>query len=577
MAHISEEILLNAQMKMAIDGYLPSIIVTFSTSWLLYFFLSHYSRYQHYINLWLTMQMLLCLIWLVLYIRYRNDFSPIKAYWANWIEVPLNLFSGLGWGVTWILFVDPQNLNTIVLPNVITSSALFIFVISTPLHRRATNVALISCMFPVILSTLLFENPIFRWLSVGGVILLMSVYFFSLELQELYLRMLLQIEEKKELVDALQREKQQVEEIAQEKSRFLAATSHDLRQPIQAMKLFETVLMPLLTEPRQKEVLTKIGESNQSLINLLEPLLELSKLDSGMLKLNPQWFYVDDIFYQLQQQYADLAAKKHIQLHCVNTSQQLFVDPKQLERILSNLISNAIKYMNRSGKIVLGVRRKKNGLQLDILDNGIGVPDSEQHKIFQAFYQVNNPERHYKKGIGLGLSIVKRTVELMNGHLKFRSTWGKGCHFSIYFAVPEIKSDLSMKETSFDLEETPFHLKANILIVEDDERVVEALVALFENWGLQTQTAYDVETALQTLTHFTPDLILFDYQLRHDQTGLEMLESVQQQLGFSIPALLLTGSSLEEHTRVFETLDCPVLYKPVQPEQLKAIFLKLLA
>jgi len=577
MAHISEEILLNAQMKMAIDGYLPSIIVTFSTSWLLYFFLSHYSNYQYYINLWLIMQMLLCVIWLVLYIRYRNDFSPIKAYWANWIEVPLNLFSGLGWGLIWILFVDPQNLNTIVLPNVVTSSALFIFVISTPLHRRATNVALIACMFPVILSTLLFENPIFRWLSMGGVILLVSVYFFSLELHQLYLRMLLQIEEKKELVDALQHEKQQVEEIAQEKARFLAATSHDLRQPIQAMKLFETVLMPLLTEPRQKELLSKIGESNQSLINLLEPLLELSKLDSGMLKLNPEWIYVDDIFYRLQQQYTDLADKKQIELRCVNTSQRLFVDPKQLERILSNLVSNAIKYMNRSGKIVLGVRRKKNGLQIDVLDNGIGVPDSEQSKIFQAFYQVNNPERHYKKGIGLGLSIVKRTVELMNGHLKFRSTWGKGCCFSIYFAVPEINGDLSIKKMSCDLEETPFHLKANILIVEDDERVVEALVALFENWGLQTQTAYDIETALQTLTHFTPDLILFDYQLRYDQTGLEMLKSVQQQLGFSIPALVLTGSSFEEHRRVFETLDCPVLYKPVQPEQLKATLLKLLA
>jgi len=196
----------------------------------------------------------------------------------------------------------------------------------------------------------------------------------------------------------------------------------------------------------------------------------------------------------------------------------------------SNTTICIISASSESEHIQLGVRRKKAGLQLDIFDNGIGVPKSEQSKIFQAFYQVDNPERYYKKGIGLGLSIVKRTVEFMKGQLTFRSKFGKGCHFSIYFSVTQPKNEVPVKETVGNLEETPFHLKANILIVEDDEWVVETLVALFKQWGLETQTAYDIETALQTLTQFTPDLILFDYQLRHNQTGLEMLEQVQQHL-----------------------------------------------
>ncbi|MEZ5673484.1 MAG: histidine kinase dimerization/phospho-acceptor domain-containing protein [Thiotrichaceae bacterium] len=310
MSQISEEILLNAQMRMAIEGYLPSTILTFFTTFLLYFFLAQYTTADKiYIELWLLMQLTLCATWLFLYLRYHKNYEPIKTIWARWLEIPLNIGSGLGWGLIWVLFIDPDNLHTIILLNIVTSSALFVYVISTPLHPAATNSGLFACILPVIVKSYSMGGVLFTAISIGGIILGVSVYLFGVELHRLHLRNLLQLEENKQLVAELQIEKQQVEEISQEKTRFLAAASHDLRQPIQALKLFETILRPLLTEPRQREILSKMGETNQSLLNLLDPLLELSKLDAGAVKLHPEWLYLDDLLYHIQQQYSDLAEK----------------------------------------------------------------------------------------------------------------------------------------------------------------------------------------------------------------------------------------------------------------------------
>ncbi|MEY3219628.1 MAG: hypothetical protein RIT27_985 [Pseudomonadota bacterium] len=580
MTHINEESLLKAQMEMAIDGYLPSIIITLPTSWLLYFFLGHYSTVQpHYMIAWLTMQMLLCIIWLVLYLRYRHNFESIKSYWANWIKVPLNLFSGLGWGSIWILFVDPQNLITIVLPNVITSSALFIYVISTPLHQRATNTALIACVFPAIMTAYFFTNPIFKWLALGGIILLVSVYFFGLKLHELYLKMLLQIEEKRELVEALQREKQQVEQLALEKSHFLAATSHDLRQPTQAIKLFESVLMPLLNDPKHKEILSKIAQSNQSLIDLLNPLLELSKLESGSLQFHSKLIYIDDLFFLLQQQYTDLAARNKITLRCVSTSQQLLIDAKQLERILRNLIFNAIKHMKRSGKIVVGVRHKTAGLQIEVWDNGVGIPHTELEKIFQPFYQIDNPERHYRKGYGLGLSIVKQLVETMGGTLTVRSHINRGSCFAVYFPISsQVSEKLSPPEMTDKIAESDnFSKNYNVLVIEDDERIVESLTALLESWGLQVKTAHNYATALQILQDYSPHIIILDYQLPQEKSGLVVLERLRPNLIQNLPVVLLTGTTDQKSLAMFEALDFPILYKPIAPLKLKATLMQLLS
>lgn len=581
MLQISEETLLNEKMRMAISGYPSAAMITSSTSLLLYFFLTpHSATDKIYIQLWFIMQMILCGIWLLLYFRYSKNYDPIKTIWEHWLEIPLNVISGLGWGLTWVLFINPDNLHTVILLNIVTSSALFVYVVSTPLHPAATNTGLLACTLPIILESHSIGGTLFTSIGIGAMILGTSVYLFGVELQKLYLRNLLQLQENQGLVTALRVEKQQVEEINQEKTRFLAAASHDLRQPIQALKLFETILRPLLTEPRQREILGKMGETNQSLLNLLDPLLELSKLDAGVIKLYPEWIYLDDLLYRIQQQYTDLAIKNKIQLRCSSTAQQIFADPRQLERILSNLVINAIKHMKRPGKILVGVRRQGISWRIEVWDNGQGVAEAEQHKIFQAFYQVNNPERHHSKGVGLGLTIVKRLADLMGCRLTFRSIFGKGCRFSLYFPPTTQFATLTTPATDTSQnslsDETYFGVKYKVLIIEDDERIAEPLIALLSSWGLAAQAAHSIETAMQTIAHFLPDLVILDYQLRDNQTGLAVLEQVRQRLGYVMPALLLTGTTAEEYTQIFETLPFPVLYKPVEPERLKAMIIQLL-
>ncbi|MEZ5673483.1 MAG: ATP-binding protein [Thiotrichaceae bacterium] len=229
-----------------------------------------------------------------------------------------------------------------------------------------------------------------------------------------------------------------------------------------------------------------------------------------------------------------------------------------------------------SGKILIGVRRQQTGVRLEVWDNGQGVPETEQHKIFKAFYQVNNPERHHSKGVGLGLTIVKRLADLMECQLTFRTTFGHGCCFSLH--IPSTtQPPISVFDTLENLPaETHFDVKYNILIIEDDERIVEPLIVLLSNWGLAAQAAYNIETAMQTVAHFSPDLVILDYQLRDNQTGLEVLEQVRQRLGYALPAILLTGTMDEEYTQIFKTLPFPVLYKPVEPERLKTTMMQLL-
>ncbi|OUD12300.1 hybrid sensor histidine kinase/response regulator [Thioflexithrix psekupsensis] len=523
------------------------------------------------------MQSLLCVIWFILYIRYHHNYASIAEKWL-WIEILLNALSGLGWGLCWVLFINPDSLGSVILLNAMISGVLTAYAIATPLHKLATATCMSFCIFPIVIKSLFFmTNPVFYWLGMASLLLLIFAYMFSLKLHDLYLKMLLQVEENIGLVNELQKEKQQLEQLNIEKTRFLAAASHDLRQPIQAMKLFIDILASLLTQTPQKEILSKIEESSQSLSGLLEPLLDISRLDSGTIKPQPQWIYIDDLFYHIEQQYNGFAAKNQITLRCVSTSQQAFIDSAQLERILSNLVDNAIKHMKRKGKIVLGLRKQKHGFRIEVWDNGQGVPEAEHEKIFYEFYQVDNPERNRNKGIGLGLSIVKRLTKLMGGQLTFRSVLGKGCYFSLYFPLIEGEKTI-VQETKIIplLDETIALPQANVLIIEDDNHVIEALIRLLEHWGLNTRHAYNAETALSTLDTFSPDLILTDYQLQQGETGLAIIKLVEHHLNRPIPSLIITGNTSEDTVKFLQTLPIPVFYKPIAAGKLKLALYQLL-
>ena len=581
MQQLSKATLLKEQMKASMGNYFNAAMLILLVSLLFYVALYQFqTTNKTYLDLWLLGQVLLCLMLIGVYFHYHHRLDEIKAFWRNWIEIPSKIIAGLSWGLAWVLFIDPNDLSSTIFLNTYITGMLAVCAIATPLDQRATNTCIFSCALPVIIKAILIGTFLFIWIALTASLLTIALYIFSTKLNKLYLRMLLQDEKNSDLIDALKIEKQTVEKISQEKTRFLAAASHDLRQPIQAINLFENILASRLTQDNQKDILLKIKQSNQNLSDLLEPLLDISKLDSGVVKTKPEMIYIDDLFYRIEQQYKQLAKQNNIDLRCVSTGQQAFVDGKQLARILNNLVVNSIKHMNRKGKIVLGVRKQSQGFRIEVWDNGCGVAKSQQQNIFDEFYQVSNSERNRSKGLGLGLSIVKRFCKLIDCQLNFHSQLDKGCYFALSFPTQALLTEhYTQIETTIAHQETETILlnrEYQLLIIEDDPVVVEALETLTSSWGFKTQTANNRVTALASLEINIPDLILSDYQLQEGETGLDVIAKINQKTNKMIPALLLTGNTNKENIKILQTQPYSILYKPVQPEVLKSKLMALL-
>ncbi len=508
----------------------------------------------------------------MLYYHYHNNYEPIKQVWFFWIEIPLSSFAGLGWGLLWVLFIEPDNAANTLLLNGTICVVVVGAVISTPLHHLAMNATIAGCLVPIILSAFLREASIFFWMAVGTAIFWVMAYACGMMFYHLYTQTLKQREQNQELAQALELQKQQAEKASAEKTRFLAAASHDLRQPIQAMHLFEAVLEPMLTDNEQITVLKKISEANSSLAGLLEGLLDISRLDSGVIHVEHDYFALHDLFKSLYFQLDDMAYAKQIELRYVTMHHQVFIDKRLLERVLRNLVINAIKHMGKSGKILLGMRHRSGGhLRIEVIDNGVGIPEIEQTRIFEEFYQLNNPARNREKGLGLGLSIVKRLCLLMDCQLTLNSQVGQGCHFSIDLPSQAISVPSGEKRVKQEIHSNQKVFEDNnnyyVLILEDDAAVAQALSLLLKQWGHSSTTANNSQRALEQLVQ-CPDFILSDYQL-DDDTGLEAIKIINQHFSTTLPALLITGNTDPKTLQLLVDSPLKVLHKPIEANILR--------
>ncbi len=429
---LSKDKLLDERIESTLKSYPSTALGNWLAAGVLYFALRSLDTINRvHLDIWLLLQFLIGVLWIFFYFRYRHRQAQIKSLWMWGIEIPSSFLAGLLWGMGWVCFIDPNQLETAFYLNAFIYGIIMAGVIITPLQITSCVAFLSACMSPVIVYSFFIGNTLFFWMGMSAIVFLAASSFFAVMLNRLYLDLLKQRERNAELLIALDAEKKQVEKADREKTRFLASASHDLRQPLQAMRLFESSLSAILNNQQQQDILGKIRATHSSLAALLEPLLDISKLDAGTVSANVQPVFLDDLFYRLQQRYTDVAAEQQIQLRCITTQHRILIDPILLERILSNLLDNAIKHMNQPGKILFGVRRKKRSLSLEVYDNGVGIKAQEQENIFDAFYQLNNPERNSIKGLGLGLAIVKRLASLLNCELQLRSEVSKGSCFSL--------------------------------------------------------------------------------------------------------------------------------------------------
>ncbi len=585
-AALSPEVLLYEQMHSSVSNYLTVAAAVFGTTLLIYFALLTLSEVNlFYLNGWLVFQCSLCCSWLILYYSYHDNYDAIKNIWEWWIEIPLSIACGLGWSAMWILFVDSNNLLNFLLLNAGICAITMVVSVTTPLHKAAIIATTASIMAPVVLSAFLREASVYHWIGLAGSIFSLAVYSFGMTMHKLYMAALEQREENAQLVQALRIEKRQVEKVSAEKTRFLAVASHDLRQPLQAMRLFTSVLESMVTVDEEKAIVKKIGAASADLSGLLDDLLDISKFDAGIVETYPEPVYLGGLFSGLYEQLSDLANERQITIRYVNTEQQLFIDGSALERVLRNLLVNAIKHMGRPGKVLLGTRRHADGVRIDVIDNGRGIPEEEQSQIFDEFYQLNNPERNREKGLGLGLSIVKRLCRVMNCELTLQSKLGVGSRFSILLPEESLRGvaddgyveGMDM-EAALQPDRLPVVNDSKVyhgLILEDDAEVANALMLRIKHWGYRVTSAPHVEAALN-YTAPPPDFILSDYQLANGETGLDAIEKIQAHFNTQIPALIITGNTEPEVLKLLEKTQLDVLHKPVDTDKLNKSIKKLL-
>ncbi len=354
----------------------------------------------------------------------------------------------------------------------------------------------------------------------------------------------------------LRREHEIAVKASKAKSSFLAAASHDLRQPVHALGLFIGVLQEAKMEKRAREIVQKIATTISGLDELFATLLDISQLDAGAIVAHEQPFHVETMMSRVYQDYIEFATQKNIRLIHVRSSITVYSDPILVERILRNLLSNALKYTSQ-GKVLIGCRRAGSNVRIIVMDTGVGIAMKDQAVIFDEFVQLDNLERDRSKGLGLGLSIVRRTAALLDSPLTFTSVLGRGSRFE--FLLPATDRPVQSAAAVFST------AKGFIIVLGDEDIAREATVSLLSSWGHRVIAASSADEALAALAgDEPPDLILCEYRLRGGDKGLAVARQIENWFGERIRTILLTGNAtLEPMGNADRSAGVEILHKPV--------------
>lgn len=371
----------------------------------------------------------------------------------------------------------------------------------------------------------------------------------------------------------LEAARDEAEQANRAKTQFFAAASHDLRQPLHAMGLFASALAEKIQYPEVASIVKSINQSVHALESLFNELLDISKLDSGAIQPKLGAFAIQDVMARLRGDFVVEATAKNITLEVSNEAHVINSDPVLLERILRNLLSNAIRYTPQ-GNIELTLTPMGEHLRIAVRDTGIGIPSEHRERIFEEFFQVGNPGRTSKKGLGLGLSIVQRLCELLGYAMQVESEPGKGSSFS--FAVPLSRIEAPVASPARPATTSPTDLSGKLIVVIDDEEpIVEGMKVLLSGWGAQVIGATGSEGVLEAVHELgrLPDLLIVDYRLGNNENGIDVAQHLRSELDPEIPAILVTGSITPDLGGQAREHGFEFMLKPVLPDNLRTCIL----
>ncbi|MBI5007010.1 MAG: response regulator [Nitrosomonadales bacterium] len=498
----------------------------------------------------------------------------------------LTAMAAVAWGSAGVLMFVPGDLAYQALMICVMMGMAAGAATSNPFHPPSMFIYLMGMIVPL-MGRLAWENDVTHWilasmLSMFCIFVLKSALELILTFEQSQRRRF----ENERLVGALLERKreaetsrQAAEQANQAKSKFLATASHDLRQPLQALRLFSDALQDTAKDKETVRLAGQIGKSVNALVDMFDDLLDVSRLDAGIVEPRWQHFTLGSLFDRLYGDFAPLAQAKGLSFQlpiCTGDSHEpcgctmvIYSDPFLLERMLRNLISNAIRYTDNGG-VAVHCTCSPERIELEVSDTGIGIRPETLPHIFEEYYQADNPHRDRRKGLGLGLAIVRRIEGLLGCKVQVRSEPGVGSTFG--FAVPV--GDVARLVQPFVITHSQYDLSGSVVaLVEDDQDIRELSNDLMEQWGCRVVAGEYAEDVMRKLdiAELRPDVLVCDYRLPHGKTAIHVIKQMRELWGNDLPVLVLTGDTASETLNEIHASGAVLLHKPIAPVRLRSM------
>lgn len=545
---------------------------------------------------WFAVMMISMLLraWSVLRYKATVIFEENAKKWTNTVIFWSSL-SGAGWGVVLIFFSVPdEHIYLVFIVGVycgFVSSSVSSLAIHFPAYLAFT--VPISVLF--LLTCIVFgvdgQGAVFYLTGVIVVVFWSVMTSFAMKAHAGFDRTTRLIFERNELMSEVVEQKEAAESAVLAKNQFLASASHDLRQPLHALGLFVSALRDMNIHDEAQEVAGKIEQSTLALNGLLNGLLDISRLDASAVEYRPQHIAIKPLLETIFLEYKTVAEDQGSEMILnVDDDVLVFSDELLLQRIIRNLVDNAVKFTN-NGVIQITVAfdqdQQSFPVELVISDTGFGVPEDQQKNIFSEFTQLHNPERNRQKGLGLGLAIVRRLCKLMDLRLKMRSTTGVGTAFTIrlqagdsQFFSESFEDGVTQELSEMTIQDSLISLSDKVvLVIDDDVDILQATQRLLKHWQTKAVVAMDPEQAINILNNrdLVPDLIMADFRLRGSLNGIDAISQIRDEFNADIHAILITGDTSPDRLRLAHSAGLPILHKPVEPKVLNDTITELLS
>src|SRR6266545_3483699 len=423
---------------------------------------------------------------------------------------------------------------------------------------------------PLIIRSALEGDFLHLMIAAGGVVVLVLILYYASKMSGLIadsLRLRFQ--------NVLERER--AEEANRAKSRFLAAASHDLRQPLHTLSLYSAALKLHAPHGTTGEIANHINKAIAALSALVDSLLDISKLDAGAVKPEPQCVSATALIERIAADYRPVAREKGLEFRVAAANILVNTDPVLLERLVRNLVDNAFKY-TAAGSVTLAAEPDELTVRIAVRDTGAGIPAAERERIFEEFYQIGNPERDRSQGLGLGLAIVRRLAQLLGLDVKLETESGRGSTFSVTIPrAPEGQTapraphaPVAEKSSTLD--------GAQVLVIDDEPEVRTGMQTLLEHLGCRVAVCGGYSEAERLLEEqgLEVDVIVADFRLRQHENGIDTVRRLRARLGEEVPALLVSGDTAPERLREAQSSGLPLLHKPVSADKLMETMLAVL-